>query len=171
MPADVRVVPTEDRYLESFRATLDAVAKERRYLLTLQAPPLSALQKIVSDTVAGGGVQLFAVDAPERVVGWCGIGRHQREGCRHVGNLGMGLLPDYRGQGIGARLALEAIAAARKNGIERIELEVLASNTNAIALYRKLGFVEEGVRRRARLLDGRYDDAMMMALLDAPAPR
>jgi RimJ/RimL family protein N-acetyltransferase len=42
---------------------------------------------------------------------------------------------------------------------------VWASNANAIALYRKLGFVEEGVRRRARLLDDRYEDSVEMALL------
>jgi RimJ/RimL family protein N-acetyltransferase len=77
-------------------------------------------------------------------------------------------MPDYRGRGIGAQLAFAAIHAARENEIERIELEVWASNTNAIALYHRLGFVEEGVQRRARLLDGRYDDSVLMALLGAP---
>jgi RimJ/RimL family protein N-acetyltransferase len=50
-------------------------------------------------------------------------------------------------------------------GIERIELEVLASNTAAIRLYEKVGFVHEGVKRRARHLDGAWDDNVMMALL------
>jgi RimJ/RimL family protein N-acetyltransferase len=57
------------------------------------------------------------------------------------------------------------------NGIERIQLTVFASNQNAIALYRQLGFVEEGVRRRAWFLDGRYDDSVEMALLDPPIVR
>lgn len=90
---------------------------------------------------------------------------------RHGGALGIGLLPAYRGRGHGARLALTAVDAARLNGIERIEIEVWASNVNAIALYHQLGFVEEGVRRRARLLDGQYDDTIEMALLDAPLVR
>ena len=46
-----------------------------------------------------------------------------------------------------------------------IELEVFASNTAAIALYRALGFVTEGTKRRARKLDGEYDDNVVMALL------
>ena len=101
----------------------------------------------------------------ERVVGWCDIVRVPMEGFTHTGRLGMGLLAPYRGQGIGRRLAAAAIEAARAAGMERIELEVLATNVNAIRLYEKLGFVHEGVKRRARLLDGAWDDNVMMALL------
>jgi RimJ/RimL family protein N-acetyltransferase len=168
---DVRIVPTEDRYLESFRAALDTVARERRYLVFLEAPPIAAVRRFVAETIAGGGVQVIAVDATDQVVGWCDIVRYQREGYRHAGVLGIGLVPGFRERGLGARLALAAIDAARRNGIERIELEVLASNERAIALYRQLGFVDEGVKRGARKLDGRYEDKLFMALLDAPASR
>jgi ribosomal protein S18 acetylase RimI-like enzyme len=68
-------------------------------------------------------------------------------------------------EGLGRQLAVHAIRAARQKGIERIELEVFASNTAAIALYRALGFVTEGTKRRARKLDGEYDDNVVMALL------
>jgi RimJ/RimL family protein N-acetyltransferase len=114
---------------------------------------------------------VIAVDATDQVVGWCDIVRYQREGYRHAGVLGIGLVPGFRERGLGARLALASIDAARRNGIERIELEVLASNERAIALYRQLGFVDEGVKRGARKLDGRYEDKLFMALLDAPASR
>ena len=50
-------------------------------------------------------------------------------------------------------------------GIERVELEVFASNERAIAFYRTSGFVTEGIKRRARKLDGVYDDNVFMALL------
>ena len=171
MSGDVRIVPSDPRYLESFRATLDTVARERRFLILIEAPSLDRVHRFVADNLERGGVQCFALDDGEQVVGWCDINRHHTEGYRHSGALGIGLLPDFRGRGLGARLALTAINAARINGIERIELEVWASNQNAIALYRQLGFVEEGVRRRARLLDGRYDDSVEMALLDAPTIR
>jgi ribosomal protein S18 acetylase RimI-like enzyme len=77
----------------------------------------------------------------------------------------MGVLPEVRGRGVGRRLAEAAIAAAKEQGAERIELEVFASNTRAIALYEKLGFVREGVKRRARKLDGEYDDIVQMAIV------
>lgn len=94
-----------------------------------------------------------------------------REGYRYGGVLGIGLLAAYRGRGLGAKLALSAICEARQAGIERIEVEVLLSDENAIRLYGQLGFVHEGVKRRARLMDGGYDDKVFMALLGPPAAR
>lgn len=47
--------------------------------------------------------------------------------------------------------------------IDRVYLEVFATNANAIQLYRKLGFVEEGVRSKdIKLGPGRYMDTMTM---------
>ena len=100
------------------------------------------------------GGQFVALDEGGEVVGWCDVVRDDREGFRHAWRLGMGLLPAVRGRGVGRRLAEAAMAAARAKGAERIELEVFASNTHAIALYERLGFAREGVKRRARKLDG-----------------
>jgi ribosomal protein S18 acetylase RimI-like enzyme len=77
----------------------------------------------------------------------------------------MGLLPEYRAQGLGRKLAERAISDARARGITRIELEVFSSNTRAICFYERLGFVHEGVKRNARQLDGGYDDLVLMAFL------
>jgi RimJ/RimL family protein N-acetyltransferase len=163
---DVRLVPTADEYVERFNAAVDIVARERRYLALLEGPPIDATRQFVQRIVNGGGVQQLAVTPAGAVVGWCDIVRIPFDGFRHVGRLGMGVLSHYRGRGLGRRLAVETIRAARRDGIERIELEVFASNTVALALYERLGFVTEGVRRRARKLDGQYDDNVIMALID-----
>ena len=99
-----------------------------------------------------------------RIVGWCDIVPRDMEGFRHTGGLGIGLLPEARGQGIGARLLEAAIGRARRRGIEKIELQVYASNRRARAVFRRHGFRVEGRRRRGRKLDGRYDDLILMAL-------
>lgn len=161
---EIRIVPTGEEHVEGFRAAVDVVARERRYLALVEAPPLEASRAFVREVGAAGGVHLVALAADGEVVGWCDIHRSQREGFRHVGHLGMGLLPGYRGRGIGRRLMEAAIAQAWEKGVERIGLEVFASNPHAMALYEKLGFVREGVKRRSRKLDGRYDDDVLMAL-------
>ena len=84
---------------------------------------------------------------------------------RHIGELGMGVHKDYRRLGLGERLAKAVIEKAVENGLERIELEVFASNTAAINLYKKLGFTIEGVHKHGRKIDGKYDDVISMALL------
>jgi ribosomal protein S18 acetylase RimI-like enzyme len=88
----------------------------------------------------------------------------EREGFTHRGTLGMGVHADFRRRGIGTRLIDEAISRAKDQRLERIELEVFASNTPAITLYKKTGFVIEGVKKKARKLDGVCDDMIQMAL-------
>lgn len=163
----IRIVPIEEHHIEGFHTCIDTVARERTYIAYLQAPPISSTKEFVRSNIAKGLVQLVALDGTD-VIGWCDILPFSMEGFTHCGTLGMGILPEYRGRGIGNRLALEAIRRAREQGIERIQLEVYLSNEPAIKLYQKLGFEVEGVQRRKRKLDGVYDDIVLMALLEAP---
>src|ERR1043166_7538161 len=87
------------------------------------------------------------------------------EGMRHVCRLGMGLLPSFRGQGLGRRLVREALSQVFAKNLKRVELEVFASNTIAVGLYEQEGFVIEGRKRRARSLDGAEDDILIMGCL------
>ena len=162
---DVRIIPTGEQFVEGLAAVLDFVAKEHRYIGFTEGPSVEGVRQFIRSIVEGAGVQMLAVDG-DSVVGWCDIMSNPIEGFRHVGRLGMGLLPGFRGRGLGRRLAVETIRAARAAGMERIELEVFASNARAIALYKSLGFVIEGVKVRSRKLGGQYDDNVCMALLD-----
>ncbi len=83
----------------------------------------------------------------------------------HVGSLGMGVLPAYRGRGIGRRLLGACIAKAWAQGVTRIELEVRADNGPAIGLYRAVGSEQEVSKRRAMRFDGVDHDALLMCLL------
>jgi RimJ/RimL family protein N-acetyltransferase len=50
--------------------------------------------------------------------------------------------------------------------LHRIELLVLDDNDRARRMYRNLGFVDEGIRREACLIDGEWHDVIMMGLLE-----
>ena len=78
----------------------------------------------------------------------------------------MGLLPDWRGRGLGRRLIEAALTQARGLGFKRVELDVYADNTRAGTLYEQVGFIREGVQRDASLIDGVYRDAIMMAIVE-----
>lgn len=166
--SDIRIVPTAEEYVEGFRKCLDVVARERRHLVLVAAPPIEQVREFVRMILAGGGVQMLALDSAGQVVGWCDLVRDTRPGFGHTSRLGMGLLPAVRGRGVGRRLAEACISAAAERGAERIELEVFASNAPAIRLYERLGFTREGVKRQARKLDGDSDDIILMALLLEP---
>lgn len=56
--------------------------------------------------------------------------------------------PDYQQQGLGQLLLLAMLWSARQRGLEWATLEVRVSNQPAIALYRKFGFQDVGLRRK-----------------------
>lgn len=96
------------------------------------------------------------------LVGTCTISRngHHFED-RHVGTLGIAILPDWRGKGIGNTLLGYGLEKCR--GIfEIVELKVLAINEVAQKLYRKHGFVEHGRQPRSFKRGDRYLDEVLM---------
>ena len=161
---DIVIQPATLDLADSFRQALDVVAREQRYLIFLEAPPLESVRKFIAQVLAKDWSQFYAV-RDGQVVGWCDIIRDERPGMTHTGRLGIGILPEHRGQKIGARLLAATVADAFQKGLTRIELEVFASNVRARALYRRFGFVEEGRKRQARRLDGACEDSIQMALL------
>jgi len=52
----------------------------------------------------------------------------------------VGVLPDYRGQGLGRRLLQEAIAVARDTGLSHVGIMIIHGNDPAQRLYESLGF-------------------------------
>jgi RimJ/RimL family protein N-acetyltransferase len=159
---EIRSIQETD--VEAFRSCLDVVARERKYLAMVEAPPPDKVADFVRNNISKGYPQFVAVD-DEQIVGWCDIHAPDLEGFRHLGTLGVGVHPAYRKQGLGERLLHAAIEEAKTIGLERIELTVYATNAIAIKIYEKAGFTVDGVRRRARKLDGAYDDIILMSLM------
>lgn len=162
--SSVVICPIARKHIAGFRDCLNTVSRERRYLAFLKAPPLPAVRKFILGNIRTGNPQFVALK-DGRVVGWCDICRMDRPTYRHAGVLGIGMLKEFRGQGLGRRLILAALERARQVGIERVELTVYVSNKRAIQLYESVGFVREGVKRKGRKLDGVYEDVLMMAKL------
>ena len=73
---------------------------------------------------------------------------------------------DMRGRGYGAEaLWLLIDYAFGVLGLERLELDVYAENKRAIRCYEKAGFVHEGTRRHAAMVNGNYADVRMMSVI------
>ena len=63
---------------------------------------------------------------------------------RHRAELGISILREYWGLGLGRALAEACIQCARDAGYIQLELNVVAENERAVALYRSIGFEEFG---------------------------
>jgi RimJ/RimL family protein N-acetyltransferase len=158
----VRIAP---KHIEGYHRAVDAVARERRYLTLLEAFPLPQTRDFVLRLIENGDPMFVAV-ASSDVVGWCDIQRHPFPAHAHRGTLGMGVVPEYRGCGIGARLLDQTLRGAFAAGFVRVELSVRADNLRATQLYEKVGFVREGVLRDAVFVDEQFHDAVTMALIE-----
>ncbi len=69
--------------------------------------------------------------------------------------------PDFRHQGFGKQLLVHALKAAVEEGAVRSFLEVREGNLEAQAMYRQLGFIEDG--RRPRYYRDNGEDAILMS--------
>lgn len=147
--------------IPSYHATLDLVARERVYLGMVEAFPLEKVHKFQSDLIARNGPVYYVVE-DARVVGWCDVFPEENPSMRHRGCLGMGLLSQFRGRGLGSQLVSSVLDHAKRFGLEKIELNVFTSNVAAIALYKKFGFETEGLIRKFRKLEDHYFDALVM---------
>ena len=144
----VEIAPVRMDQAEAVRVALDSVARERRYLLLVEGPPVEAVVSYLHSMAEAGNPYFVALDG-DRVVGGCDVVADSRVGLTHTGRLGIFVVDGYRGQGVGRRLMGAVLAAAWEQGLTRIELEVLADNARAIRLYESLGFEHEGRRRNA----------------------
>ena len=70
-----------------------------------------------------------------------------REAAGEAEILSIGISPRQRRSGLGWRLMRSAMQEARRRGAEELFLEVDETNTAAVAMYRKLEFVQVGERR------------------------
>lgn len=159
-----QIIPMTEEYIEQYAATLDSVCRERIYLGTLEAPALESVQSFIMKALNDDWVYYIAI-LNGRVLGWCNIGKMNRPLFDHVGELGIGVVADFRGQGIGEALIRAALIKAKENGLKRVTLSVREPNKRAISLYEKVGFVREGLHRKAVCLDGVYEDEVLMGLL------
>jgi RimJ/RimL family protein N-acetyltransferase len=157
----VKIIYPSEQYFESFHEALSVVASERVYIEMIEAPALEKVVGFQSNLISKNGPVYYAVDE-NRVIGWCDVFPFENPRQSHRGGLGMGLLPEYRGKGLGSKLLSAVLDHSKKFGLEKVELHVYTTNLPAIAIYKKQGFEQEGLIKKYRKLDGQYFDCLAM---------
>jgi len=162
MALNIEIRQIEETDIQGFYDALCCVASEGIYLLTTTPPTYEKMANFVRCNIKNNHAQFVAVQNGH-VVGWADIIPLDRNTMTHVGHLGMGVLPAFRGLGIGSKLLEKTINHAWQQQLTRLELEVFSDNTAAINLYNKQHFQIEGVKKNARLFNNRYQDMTIMA--------
>jgi putative acetyltransferase len=141
---EIEVRPIEAADVDGFVAVFESVAAEGRWIGT-ELPVDDARRarwRASAESPQGDAFTNVAVAGP-RVVGFAHVDLD-----RGHAHLGMAVLDEFRGRGVGRRLLADCVAWARSAGAHKIDLEVWPHNTAARRLYEAAGFVVEGRRKR-----------------------
>ncbi len=112
---------------------------------------------------------VFVAASGGRVVGVCEVRGSARSALAHVGTLGIAIVRDYRGMGIGRKLVTGVVGAASEL-FDVIVLDVFTVNAGARHLYSSLGFRSMGILPMAVKRNGKYYDEERMYLLCKTPP-
>ena len=113
---------------------------------------------------------MFVAEIEGKVVGWIVFKSQERKRMHHTGSFAIMLQKDCRNKGIGKLLIHELLRWAEEHPIiEKVSLGTFSTNTRAIELYKKLGFVEEGRKvKEFKFSENEYvDDVLMYKLVKA----
>ena len=118
---------------------------------------------IYEDGVAEKTIFLVA-EVEGKIVGFTRCEGSQLSRFRHKAEFGICISKEYWGYGIGKVLLENILKWADSVGIKKISLTVVQTNTKANQLYKRYGFVEEGLLIKERIhKDGNYYNTVIMA--------
>lgn len=98
-----------------------------------------------------------------RIVG--GAGFHRVDWINWTTSIGYWLAEEVQGRGLMSatvRALLDHAFGTR--GLHRVEIEVVVDNARSRAIPERLGFIDEGILREAKLIRGRHEDAVLYAM-------
>ena len=99
-----------------------------------------------------------------KVIGTAGIGRiGTKDKVKHRAEMGISVDKDYWGLGVGRALTKACIECAKIAGYSQLELDVVAQNERAIALYESEGFAQYG--RNPKGFRSRYSGWQELVLM------
>lgn len=105
----------------------------------------------------------------ERIIGIASVKADHKYRVSHIGEVGISIMKEYWGLGLGSLMLEELIDWAKASGeIRRLELVVQARNQRAVHLYEKLGFKTEATMERGARNDNGYflDTILMSKMID-----
>jgi ribosomal protein S18 acetylase RimI-like enzyme len=106
----------------------------------------------------------FVATVDGDVVGWTNLTHPELEKLDHTAELTVGVLSEYRRNGIGSHLLQRGLEWASKEGYERIYNSIPSTNEDAIEFLKNHGWEIEATREDHYRIDGEYVDEVMMAV-------
>lgn len=120
-------------------------------------------EKIIHEVSMSDNSLFLIAEVEEKLIGLALCKGNTLSRFRHKASLGIGILKEYWGNGIGNVLLENILSWADTTNLEKISLVAVETNIKAIQLYKKFGFIEEGLLINDRIhKDGNYYNTVVM---------
>lgn len=170
--SEVRIRPIKIADADRFLVLCRQLDQETKFMLLEPGERLTTVaeqERRIRMILNQQNQTIFVGEDDDRLVGYvAGLGGSYRRN-QHKADVVVGILQDYTGQGLGAKLLQHLEKWARDQRLHKLELTVMAHNVRAIKLYTKMGFAIEGVSSDSLFVDGRFVDELDMAKILDPA--
>lgn len=158
-----KILKANETFILSYRNAVNSVIAEKKYLALSQPFSLEESKQFIQKGIQNQYPYYFVINEDNDVIGWCDITPKEQFNTT-IGYLGMGILKQYRHQGIGKELIKTALEGAKKYGFLWIILNVRLSNKEAVSLYESVGFQVTDKKEKGILIDGVMESILQMSL-------
>jgi RimJ/RimL family protein N-acetyltransferase len=138
----IRVMRPDDKErLKNAFAELDRQSVYTRFFTFRKELPERAFGRIaeIDFVKLAGLVVTIGSGSDETVIGGASyVGRTDADGAK-VAEVAFTIEEDFQGQGLASRLLAALVTLARRNGLARLEAEVLGSNTPMLVVFERSG--------------------------------
>lgn len=154
----IKILPLKSSDLDFLCEVRNECAPE--YLHTSQTYTLQETKQWFEKT----SPMFFLIERRGEKIGYFRTSNYSKEN-RNI-YIGADIHKDYRGKGLGYSSYLFFVPYLFETlDLNKISLEVLSTNEPAIKLYKKLGFVQEGIKRQEVYKNGKWVDSIIMSIL------
>ncbi|MFB6155215.1 MAG: GNAT family N-acetyltransferase [Haloferacaceae archaeon] len=150
--------------LSGLVGTIRRVAEEGSYIEAESVGDVLDHEEVVTRHNEVQSRIFFVACIDDEVVGWVHLDLPELEKLGHTAVLTVGLLPQYRGHGIGSSLLDRGAEWAREHGFEKLYNSVPATNETAVAFLEGHGWEVDAVREDHYHIDDDYVDEVMMSI-------
>jgi putative acetyltransferase len=152
-------IEDKDKLFHTFSSMSDEALKWS------MAPSIDVIQRWIGNIK---NLIPLVAEYKNKIIGYAAIYKIPHPRRKGVGELLIYLHQDFHNIGLGTVMMEKLLELAKKEGMHKIELEVVADNKVAIHLYKKFGFKIEGISKDSFFgSDGKYHDMIKMgSILD-----
>jgi RimJ/RimL family protein N-acetyltransferase len=162
----IREIEREDT--ERFVSLINQVESESEFLLFEAGErqvTVEQQEKRIDMMEQEGNSTIFVAEENSELIGYLIAMGGQAKRNKHTAYLVIGILTEYRGQGVGSKLFQRLEEWATEQKLHRLELTVVTLNEAGIRLYKKMGFEIEGTKRNSLYIDGKFVNEYYMSKL------